>query len=164
VSPEREAIVVEVDASDEQQEVAVDVDRYARLLAGALAAEGIEGPGEVTLTFVDRAAIIELNQTHMGSDGETDVLSFPVDGAADLPTGEHRMVGDIVLCPGVARDQAADHAGDTDGELALLVVHGALHLCGHDHADDTERDRMWARERELLDDLWGRLPRDPWVS
>ncbi len=74
------------------------------------------------------------------------------------------MVGDVVVCPAVARDQAAEHAGDTDAELALLVVHGALHLCGHDHADDEDRDRMWERERELLDELWGPLSRDPWRS
>jgi probable rRNA maturation factor len=153
---------VDVDATDQQHEVDVDVDRYRRLLRDTLTAEGIAGPGEATLTFVDRGTIIELNETHMGSHGETDVLSFPVDGAADLPRGEHRMVGDIVVCPGVARDQAAEHAGDPDGEMALLVVHGALHLCGHDHADDEDRDRMWARERALLDDLWGPLTRDPW--
>jgi probable rRNA maturation factor len=162
VARESEVITVEVDAADRQDEVAVDVGRYVRLLADALAAEGVAGPGEATLTFVDRDAIVELNETHMGSTGATDVLSFPIDGATALPAGEHRMVGDIVICPGVARDQAAEHTGDADGELALLIVHGALHLCGHDHVEDDDRDRMWARERELLDDLWGPLPRDPW--
>jgi probable rRNA maturation factor len=162
VAPGSETVRVEVDVADRQQEVAVDVGRYERLLADVLAAVGVAGPGEATLTFVDRDTIGELNRTHMGATGATDVLSFPIDGSADLPAEEHRMVGDVVVCPGVARDQASHHAGDTDAELALLVVHGALHLCGHDHADDEDRDRMWARERTLLDDLWGPLPRDPW--
>jgi probable rRNA maturation factor len=157
-----ETVRVEVDVTDRQQEVAIDVDRYERLLADVLAAVGVAGPGEATLTFVGRDTIRELNRTHMGATGTTDVLSFPVDGSDELPVDEPRIVGDIVVCPGVARDQASEHAGDTDAELALLVVHGALHLCGHDHADDRDRELMWARERTLLDDLWGPLPRDPW--
>jgi probable rRNA maturation factor len=158
-----EAVRVEVAVADEQHDVAVDAERYGRLLADALAAEGVDA-GEATLTFVDRDAMAELNEAHMGKDGPTDVLSFPIDGADRLRVDEHRMVGDVVVCAAVARDQAPDHAGDLDGELALLIVHGALHLCGHDHAEADERDRMWRRERELLDTLWGPMARDAWVT
>jgi probable rRNA maturation factor len=158
------ATPIQVHTSDDQGEVRdLDVDRYARLVADALAAQGVHGPGEANLLFVDRDAIAQLKRVHMGGTGATDVLSFPLDGAEPLAPGdEQRMVGDLVICPGVARDQAADHAGDLDAELALLVVHGVLHLCGHDHAEPDERDAMWGRERELLDELWGPLPRDPW--
>ncbi len=143
----------------------LDLDRYARLVVDALAAEGVAGPGEVNLLFVDRDAITQLKRLHMGGTGATDVLSFPLDGADPLMGhDEQRMVGDLVICPGVARDQAAEHAGDLESELALLAVHGVLHLCGHDHAETDERDRMWTRERELLASLWGALPRDPWAE
>ena len=160
------ATPIEVHASDDQNEVpGIDVARYVRLASDALLAQQVHGPGEANLLLVDRDAIAQLKRLHMGGTGATDVLSFPLDGAEPLAPGdEQRMVGDIVICPGVARDQAATHAGDLDGELALLVVHGVLHLCGHDHAEPDERDVMWARERELLDSLWGPLPRDPWAA
>ncbi len=60
------------------------------------------------------------------------------------------LLGDVVICPAVAARQAPEHAGTIDDELALLVVHGILHVLGHDHADDAERVAMQARERELL--------------
>jgi probable rRNA maturation factor len=61
------------------------------------------------------------------------------------------LLGDVVICPAVAARQAPEHAGTVDDELALLVVHGVLHVLGHDHADDEERLIMQARERELLE-------------
>ena len=108
-----------------------------------------------------------LNADHMGVDGPTDVLSFPIDGGAvveidagggskgpdrpdpdrsDLPV----LLGDVVICPAVASDQAPMHAGSLDDELALLVVHGVLHVLGWDHATTDERDAMFGRQRDLL--------------
>jgi probable rRNA maturation factor len=140
----------------------VDLDALAGLLAAVLAAEGVGADAEASLQLVSPDAIAELKAEHLGGDGPTDVLSFPLDGLDGGPPDW--MVGDVVVCPEVAAAQAPDHAGDLDSELALLVVHGGLHLCGWDHADDDERDRMWARERELMDGL-GRTPvRDPWVQ
>jgi probable rRNA maturation factor len=92
---------------------------------------------------VDEAAMAELNQEHMGHEGPTDVLSFPIDGPAAGPDG---LLGDVVVCPSVARRQAPEHAGTYEDELALLVVHGVLHVLGHDHAEDDEAAVM--RERE----------------
>ena len=149
---------------DDQTDVDVDPDRWRTLVSGALAAEYVFGPGEATVVFVDEASMTALNKLHMGGSGPTDVLSFPID-AGDITAGiDHRLVGDIVICPKVARANAPEHAGTLDDEIALLLVHGTLHLLGHDHATDEERDRMWARERELLADLWGPLARDPWGS
>ena len=72
------------------------------------------------------------------------------------------LLGDVVICPVVAKANAPTHAGTTDDELALLVVHGVLHLLGMDHATDEERTEMWAAERRHLGEFW-RLPaRDPW--
>ena len=61
------------------------------------------------------------------------------------------LLGDVVICPAVAARQAPDHAGTVDDELALLVVHGVLHVLGHDHAEAHERPAMQARERQLLE-------------
>ena len=63
------------------------------------------------------------------------------------------LLGDVVVCPAVAADQAADHAGTLDDELALLVVHGVLHVLGHDHAEPGEATIMRRRELELLERL-----------
>ncbi|HSJ92163.1 MAG TPA: rRNA maturation RNase YbeY [Ilumatobacter sp.] len=150
VAPDRSVHVV---VSDEQNEVPVDADRWAALAVAALLAEGCVG--ELTLTFVDRDEMAELNAEHMGEDGPTDVLSFPLDpfgGDAPGPS----LIGDLVICPAVAAESAPDHAGNLDDELALLTVHGVLHICGHDHADPDEAASMRERERALLVELhWG---------
>ncbi len=134
-------------AADEQVEVPVDVDRWRRLATAVLDDEGARG--ELTLTFVDRDEIAALNVEHLGHEGPTDVLSFPLD--ADGPPAAGAVVpvllGDVVVCPGAAADQCAEHAGTLDDELALLVVHGVLHVLGHDHVDTAEEAAM--REREL---------------
>jgi probable rRNA maturation factor len=124
----------------------VDVDRWAVLAEAAATAEG--GVGELTLTFIDRDEIAELNAEHMGQDGPTDVLSFPMD---DEPMdGVPTMLGDIVISPAVAAVQFPEHAGTLDDELALLVVHGVLHVLGHDHAAPDEAALMRGREVALL--------------
>jgi len=137
----------------------VDGDRWAALLAAVLEAEGVAG--EAGLTFVSPSAMAALNEAHMGGSGPTDVLAFPIDGRDAV--GEGSLVGDVVICPVVAWAGAADHAGSDDDELALLVVHGALHLLGHDHAEVDERGVMQARERELLAAHHGALVGDPWA-
>jgi len=143
--PSPTAALVTVVAADEQAAtdgVDVDVDRWVALAHAALAAAGARG--ELTLTFVDRAEIAALNAEHLGKDGPTDVLSFPLD---DEPQpGVPVLLGDVVVCPAVAVDQAAAHAGTVDDELALLVVHGVLHVLGHDHAEAGEAATMRARE------------------
>jgi probable rRNA maturation factor len=92
----------------------------------------------------------------MGKTGPTDVLSFPLDDDPmpdiDIPV----LLGDIVISPAIAARQYAEHAGTFDDEIALLVVHGILHITGHDHVDPTERKAMQKRERALLSEHhWG---------
>ena len=142
----------------------VPVDALATLLAGVLALEGAPGGAECSLTLVDPDEIAALKAEHLDGDGApTDVLSFPIDGVVDPGDGPW-VVGDVVLCPSVAVAQAPDHAGTPDDEMALLVVHGALHLAGWDHAEPKQQADMWARERELLTLLHGAPARDPWAS
>ncbi len=149
---------ITVVVSDEQTEVAVDADRWARLAADVLRAEGRQG--ELTVTFVDRSEIASLNAEHMGQEGPTDVLSFPLD-ALDEPPADPMvgvgdtppvLLGDIVICPAVAAVAAPDHAGTLEDELALLTVHGVLHVLGHDHVEAEQTRMMRRRELELLVD------------
>jgi probable rRNA maturation factor len=134
---------------DQQTELAIDADRWAALAAAVLRREG--AAGELTLTFVDRDEITALNHEHMGQDRPTDVLSFPLDSLDDDPIpGAPVLLGDVVVCPAVAAAAAPTHAGTVDDEIALLVVHGCLHVMGYDHAEPDETRLMRARELELL--------------
>lgn len=149
---------VTVVIADEQSDVSVDVARWARLAAAVLVAEG--RTGELTLTFVDPDEMAALNEEHMEHEGPTDVLSFPLDAdidPGDLPDGWGPvLLGDVVVCPNVAAQNAPDHAGTLDDELALLVVHGVLHVLGHDHAEPDETQRMRSAElAHLVDHHWG---------
>lgn len=146
----------------------IDPDRWERLARAALSALGAPDDVEVGLRFVDETEMAELNREHLGGDGPTDVLSFPMDFADGIPPGADvvdgipAMAGDIVICAPVAARNAPAHAGTLDDELALLVVHAVLHLVGHDHAEPGERTVMQARERDLLAALHGPLALDPW--
>jgi probable rRNA maturation factor len=133
-----------------------------------LVEERAPADAEVSLIFVDEDAIADLNGRFLGGDGATDVLSFPIDDDL-LPSGRHPdtggrgpgaggepsdppiVLGDVIVCPTVAARQAPTHAGTVDDELALLVVHGVLHLLNYDHAEPEEAASMQRRERELLD-------------
>lgn len=144
-----DAVPVTVVVDDQQTETPIDAPRWATLASRVLQAEGARG--ELTLTFVDRDEIAALNAEHMGIAGPTDVLSFPLDEPHLSPfADEPVLLGDVVVCPSVAAEAAPDHAGTLDDELALLVVHGCLHVLGHDHADPAEARHMRERELALL--------------
>lgn len=158
---------LEVFVADEQDAHPVDVARWEALARNVLQAEGVAGDAELALLFVDEATIAELNQRFLGHEGPTDVLAFPIDDDDDVLVGRSPdgstsgperspaddvplLLGDVVICPTVAARNAPTHAGTYDDELALLVVHGILHVLGMDHADPEETEQMQARERELL--------------
>jgi probable rRNA maturation factor len=103
------------------------------LARAVLAAEGVEG-GELGIAFVSVDEMRGLKREHLGVDEPTDVLSFPIDGLDAIPEGEPRALGDVVLCPLVVGD-----------EWRWPLVHGLLHLLGHEHGDEME-----ARERAHL--------------
>jgi probable rRNA maturation factor len=158
---------LEVFVADEQTEREIEPARWEALARAVLVAEGVSGEAELALLFVDEATIADLNQTFMGADGPTDVLAFPIDdeevGVGRSPDGSTSgpdrdpfgdvplLLGDVVICPAVAARNAPTHAGTYDDEIALLVVHGVLHVLGWDHATPEETSQMQARERELLD-------------
>lgn len=165
-------MAVEVFAADEQHDHPVETLRLVRLAEAALADEGVRGDTELSMLFVDEEAIADLNKRFLGKEGPTDVLAFPIDeepaesgrspdsgGSGPGFTGEMEeaptLLGDVVICPAVAHRNAPEHAGSYEDELALLVVHGVLHLLGMDHLDDEEAEAMERRERELLARHWG---------
>lgn len=154
-------------AADEQSACPVDTLRWIKLAEAVLADEGVRGETEVSLLFVDETAIADLNVRFLGKEGPTDVLAFPIDeepaesgrspdsggtgpGFSSEPEEAPTLLGDVVICPLVASRNAPDHAGTYEDELALLVVHGLLHILGMDHDDAEEAEAMEARERDLL--------------
>jgi probable rRNA maturation factor len=165
-------MTVEVFAADEQHDLTVDTLRWVRLAEAVLADEEVHGDSELSILFVDETSIADLNQRFLGKEGPTDVLAFPIDdepaesgrspdsgGSGPGFTGEAEeaptLLGDVVICPKVASRNAPDHAGTYEDELALLVVHGVLHLLGMDHLDDGEAAEMEQREAELLTKHYG---------
>lgn len=154
--------------ADEQVAVEVELDHYTRLAEGVLREEGVRGASELALYFVDEPTIADLNERFLGGSGPTDVLAFPIDD--DMPdagrfpdagsSGPDRppvepsevplLLGDVLICPTVAERNAAEHGRAVRDELALLVVHGTLHVLGMDHAEEEEATVMQARERDLL--------------
>jgi probable rRNA maturation factor len=167
---------IEVFVADEQSHRPVEPERWATLAREVLNAEGVRGEAELSVLFVDEAAIAALNERFLGHEGPTDVLSFPIE---DDPVGGGRspdsggpgpgwapeeegslpiLLGDVVICPAVAERQAPDHAGTYEDEIALLLVHGILHLLGMDHEDDEEAAQMERREQELLGSFHRRSP------
>jgi probable rRNA maturation factor len=120
-----------------RQELPVDEAQLDRLARACLAGEG-RTHVELSISLVGPAEMERLHRQYMGEPGPTDVLSFPL-GEAD---GDVLLLGDVVICPDVAAAQAADW----EAEIGLLLVHGILHLLGHDHEDQQERAAMWAKQ------------------
>jgi probable rRNA maturation factor len=104
--------------------------------------EGV-ADAELSLSLVTDEEMAELHERYLGLPGPTDVLSFPLD-EDDRDEDGVRLLGDVVVAPSVA---ARDAPEDPAAELRLLVVHGILHLLGHDHLRDEDRARMWARQQ-----------------
>lgn len=131
----------------------VDTERWQQLALRSLESEGVAG-GELNLVFVGAEDMADLNRQHMGGTGPTDVLAFPIDGLdieTELDDDVPSMLGDVLVCPAVAASNAATRDISVDDEIALLVVHGILHVLGHDHAEPEETTLMKRREQELLD-------------
>lgn len=126
---------------------------YLDLAAFVLRSLHVHPDTEVSLLFVETEAMERLHEQWMGQPGATDVLSFPMDelrpGRPDAPTPAG-LLGDVVVCPAVARVQAVAAQHDIDEEMKLLVTHGMLHLLGFDHADPKEEAEMFAVQRQIL--------------
>ena len=116
--------------TDNRSGAAVDEEEAQELASRVLAAEGVTD-GELGIAWVGSDEMRALKREHLGIDEATDVLSFPLDGRDELPAGEPRALGDVVLCPEVVGEAWREP-----------LVHGLLHLLGYDHGDE-----MAGRER-----------------
>src|SRR5215208_5078185 len=106
---------------------------------------------ELSIILTDDARLHELNLNYLGVDAPTDVLSFPA-SETDPETGAH-YIGDILISIPRAQTQADAAGHSLEAEVQLLVVHGVLHLIGHDHAEAEDKARMWKAQTEILKQL-----------
>lgn len=144
--------------------VEVDDAELMDVASFALGRMDIHPAAELSITLVDSDSMAELHLAWMGLEGPTDVMSFPMDELTpgvrpDASRPGPAMLGDIVLCPSFAADQAASSGHPLAHELALLTVHGCLHLLGYDHAEPAEEREMFALQNELLAEWYDHLDR-----
>lgn len=124
------------------------LQRAARL---TLDLESAPVDADITIVLTDDAQLHELNKEFLGVDAPTDVLSFPA-SESDPETGTPYL-GDILISIPRATEQAQAAGHSVEAEVQLLVVHGTLHLMGHDHAEAEEKARMWAAQAEVMSRL-----------
>lgn len=112
---------------------------------------------ELSLVLTNDETISQLNRQYRQVDGPTDVLAFPSHEGEPfvLPSSARRHLGDVIISLETAERQASEQHHATMRELALLIVHGCLHLLGYDHAIPEDEKAMWALQEEILRDIWG---------
>ena len=130
-----------------EQPLTFDEIRLAGLARHTLSAEDVDEGAELSILFVETDYIRTLNKRFAGDDYATDVLAFPM--MEDEEDGS-LLLGDVVICPQIAEDNARRLGHGLETELSALVVHGTLHLLGYDHQKDEDKARMDARVAEIL--------------
>ena len=149
--------------ADEQDEE-VSVEPLRQLVLNTLNHERYPNEVEVTVVLVDEEAITSYNERFMNKTGPTDVLSFPLEHLVYDVAPAHRLgdaplnLGDVIIAPKYVRRQAEGRGVDFEDEMALMVVHGMLHLMGWDHLTDEDADYMEAREATILKTIGKRRP------
>ena len=145
--------------------VSVDEPALAALARHVLDEMRVHPLAELSVLLVDSPTIADLHQRWMGEEGPTDVLAFPMDELRPPPPGSDRtdragstgdsgldtVLGDVVLCPEVATEQAREAQRPVTDEMEMLCTHGILHLLGFDHAEPREHATMFGLQDQLLD-------------
>ena len=137
----------------------VDEGWVRRIVQTVLKAEGVTPPYEVSLVFTDSETVQRLNQDYRGVDEPTDVLAFymiplgEADSSFALPPDGITRLGEVIISYPQAVKQATEQGHSIEKELALLIIHGILHLLGYDHEEPDDEAEMRARERELLEKI-----------
>ena len=134
---------IKVSIATPLETVIVDRGQMRQVARAVLEGEGVTD-AVISLAFVDNPTIHTLNKRYLNHDEPTDVLSFP------LSDGAEKLQGELVIGAEVAKEQAEQRGYAVDAELALYVIHGLLHLCGHDDHDPKDAAAMRARERHYL--------------
>ncbi|NMN94634.1 rRNA maturation RNase YbeY [Antrihabitans stalactiti] len=143
---------------DVSEEDLINVARFA------IARMDVHPAAELSMVLVDLDTMADLHMRWMELPGPTDVMSFPMDelepgGRPDSPLPGPSMLGDIVLCPAFAAKQAKKAGHSLGNELALLTIHGVLHLLGFDHAEPEEEKEMFGLQNRLLEEWYEGLRR-----
>ena len=145
---------------DINNESGVEIDELAliQLAEFALGALRIHPQAELSILLVDEDTMADYHQRFMDLPGPTDVMSFPMDELRAPEPGHEPprgMLGDIVICPQFTSAQAPENGRDEAEEMQYLLIHGLLHLLGHDHAEAGEREVMFSLNDRLIAD-WRR--------
>ena len=140
-----------------ESELEVDLTRVQSLAEHVREALRLHPLVDVGVIFVDEAPMTDLHVRWMDEPGPTDVLSFPMDelrpGSEEMLSAEG-VLGDVVICPQVARRQAEAAGHEEINEILMLLTHGMLHLVGFDHAEPEEEKEMFALQKELFDSFY----------
>ncbi|MBO3064112.1 MULTISPECIES: rRNA maturation RNase YbeY [Staphylococcus] len=122
------------------------------LLTFAKKQENIEEEAELSVTFVDKEEIQEINKMYRDKDKVTDVISFALEEDEPEITGLDmpRVLGDIIICTDVAKEQANNYGHSFERELGFLALHGFLHLLGYDHMNEQDEKEMFGRQEQIL--------------
>lgn len=140
----------------DEQSVPVDVEPLVALAELVLVEQQIPKDAEMSVLLVTAEQITQYNQRFMSKSGPTDVLSFPIvdlipgERPRRMPNGPPTAIGDVFICPEVVQANAATSGVPFEDEMALMVVHGILHLLGFDHQADDEAEIMESREADIL--------------
>lgn len=142
-----------IDFSDHTEIVKSEwLTQIDKLLTFAKEQEQIDRDAELSVTFVDKTEIQEINKMYRDKDKVTDVISFALEEdepeiiGLDMP----RVLGDIIICTDVAQEQAASYGHSFERELGFLALHGFLHLLGYDHKDEQDEKEMFGRQDQIL--------------
>lgn len=149
-----------------ETEFDVDLNDVNALAQSVMSAMYLHPETEVSIVFLDEEAMSALHVQWMDLEGPTDVMSFPMD---ELRPGDGRTVvegvlGDIVICPWVAAQQAAAAGHSTMEEMMLLTIHGILHLLGYDHRTPEQERQMFGLQRQLLLTFFALHQGNAWVA
>lgn len=143
-------------ANDTNEDLDLELIRQKALktIEEVLKVENFNENAEVSLSIVDKDTIHKLNKDYRNVDRETDVLSFPMDEEAFDDEGNPIfLLGDIVICLDVARNQAAEFGHSLEREMMYLICHSTLHLLGYDHIEEDDKVKMRAKEKEVMKNL-----------
>ncbi len=139
--------------------IEVDIDRVLALATSVRDSLKLHPMVDVGIIFVDEDPMTDLHIKWMDEPGPTDVLSFPMDElrpGSDLVPSPEGVLGDIVVCPQVAANQAVTAGHQAINEILLLVTHGMLHLVGFDHAEPEEEKEMFGLQKKLLEEFYAK--------
>lgn len=140
-----------IDNRQEKYDITRELEELIELVViESFKAEGMNNNYEISLSFVTDEEIRELNRDYRGIDNSTDVLSFPIEDEFDL---DIPLLGDIIISLDTAYRQAEEYKHSIKRELVYLVCHSMFHLFGYDHLEESEKEKMRAKEKKVMENL-----------